>query len=292
MELDGVSERGFQGAVDGCELFERHRFGTEGWGEICSFAGGVDAIGGDTPGAQVIEERLALLLEAGLEEGVEGGGLDVELGETGMDDEPQDGGVDVGRGSEGCGRQREEVVDLGIHLSRCREQAEVARARCRGDAVCHLALHHDDGHAERGVLGEEMQQDVRRNVVGQVANDVGGFAGLQIGAEVSVEDVGFDDLYVGVVAIVEGEFGGEGAVEFDADQALGAFGEDAGNGAVAWADFNHSAVGDVAQGVGDAMARGVIGEEVLSEFGLAGLGHVGLRNGLQGKRIHCYWSID
>ncbi len=115
-----------------------------------------------------------------------------------------------------------------------------------------------------------MQEDVGGDVVGEVADDVELVAEF---GEVAGEDVGFEDLYVGVVAEAEAEFGGEGAVELDGDEASGAGGEDFGDGAVAGTDLDDRALGEVAEGVGDAVAGGVVDEEVLSEFGSARLAH-------------------
>lgn len=49
-------------------------------------------------GAEIVGEGLALLREAGVEEAVEGGGFDGELGEARGEVEAEDGGEDVGRG--------------------------------------------------------------------------------------------------------------------------------------------------------------------------------------------------
>lgn len=138
-----------------------------------------------------------------------------------------------------------------------------------GDAVSHLALHHEDGAAERGGEGgdEEVEEDVGGDVVGEVADDVEVFRLGSEGAEVGLEDVGLVDGDVGLVAEAEGELAGECRVELDGDEAVGAGGEDLGDGAVAGADLDDGAVGEVAEGVDDGVAGAVIGEEVLAEFG-------------------------
>ena len=69
---------------------------------------------------------------------------------------------------------------------------------------------------------------------------------------------------VGVVAKAEGEFAGEGGVELDAVKAAAAGGEEVGDGSVAGADLYDGAVGDVAEGFGDAAAGGFVGEKVLT----------------------------
>ena len=70
-----------------------------------------------------------------------------------------------------------------------------------------------------------------------------------------------------VVAELEGELFGEGWVELDAVKMRGACGEDGGDGAVAGTDLDDGAVVDVAECVGDAVAGGLVGEEVLAELG-------------------------
>ena len=84
------------------------------------------------------------------------------------------------------------------------------------------------------------------------------------GMEVGLEDVGFDDLYIGVVTEAEAQFRDEGTVEFYRDEALGTFGEDGCDGSVAGADLDDGSVGDIAEGICDAMAGCVVGEEVLA----------------------------
>ena len=105
---------------------------------------------------------------------VEAFGVDAELGEAWSEVEAQDGGVDVGRRREGAGREREEVLDVRVDLREGGERAVVADAGRGGDAVGDLALHHEHGAAEEAGArgGEEVEQDVGGDVVGEVADDV------------------------------------------------------------------------------------------------------------------------
>ena len=82
-----------------------------------------------------------------------------------------------------------------------------------------------------------------------------------------MENVGVVDGDAWVVAEFEGEFFGERGVELDAVKVRGACGENTGDGAVAGADLDYSASRDVAECVGDALAGGFVGEEVLAELG-------------------------
>ena len=85
--------------------------------------------------------------------------------------------------------------------------------------------------------------------------------------EVELEDVGVVDGDARIVAEFEAELFGEGRVELDAVKMRGACGEDRGDGAVAGADLDDGARGDVAECVGDAVAGGFVDEEVLAELG-------------------------
>ena len=161
-----------------------------------------------------------------------------------------------------------------MELGGCGEEAVVADAGCGGEAVGDLALHHEDGAGKEVGAGErkEAEEDFGGDVVGKVSDDVGGFAGRDESGEVGCEDVGVEDLDVEVGAEFEAEFGGEGGVELDGDEAAAARGEDGGDGAVAGADLDYGAGGDVAEGIGDCVAGAVVGEEVLAEGGLSGHG--------------------
>jgi hypothetical protein len=159
---------GFQGDGFGAGL------GGDGFGPCCG-----ELVCGVAGVAEVVGEGLALLGEAGAEEAVEAFGVDGQFGEAGGEVEAEDRGVDVGRWVEGAGRQREEVRDLGVELGEGREWAVVADAGCGGDAVGDFALHHQDGAAEQALAGggEEVEEDVGGDVVGEVADDVEGGKG-------------------------------------------------------------------------------------------------------------------
>jgi hypothetical protein len=135
----------------------------------------------------------------------------------------------------------------------------------RGDAVGYLALHHDDSASEQPLssYGEEVQQDVRGDVVWQVADDVYGLAFGELG-EIGLEDVGVVNGDVRIVAEAEGQLAGEGRVELDAVQACAAGSEEVGDGSVAGADFDDGALAYIAEGFGDAEAGVLVDEEVLS----------------------------
>ena len=67
---------------------------------------------------------------------------------------------------------------------RCgREQTVFAATGGRGDAVGDLLLHHKDSAGEISNLREEPEQNVGRNVVGQIADDNEIVARLQRAAQ-------------------------------------------------------------------------------------------------------------
>ena len=76
------------------------------------------------------------------------------------------------------------------------------------------------------------------------------------------------DCDVRVIAEAKGEFACERRIELNAVQPRAAWGKQPGNCAVAGADFNYRALGDIAERVCDANARGFIDEKVLAELGL------------------------
>ncbi len=121
-------------------------------------------------------------------------------------------------------------------------------------------------------MGDEMEQDVGGEVVGQVSDDeelfVGmGFRVVREGGEVDVEDVVLEDFDVGLGGETFAEARGEFAVELDGDEASGAGSEQICDGGLAGADFDDGAMGEIAECVDDGMAGRGAGEEVLAELG-------------------------
>ena len=134
-------------------------------------------IGGKASAAKIFCEGLTLLRKGLVEEAVEGHRFNGEFGEARVEAETKDGGVDFGWRREGFGAKCEEDLRCGMHLRCGREEAEVAAAGWGGDALGDLTLHHEDGggketgRSEGGT--EQMEEDVRGDVVREVADDVG-----------------------------------------------------------------------------------------------------------------------
>lgn len=214
----------------------------EGCRDLCCFV---------TRGAEILREHLALLREGNFQKLNEGGGVvglirrggELQLVEARLHSEAQDCGVDLGRRRESFGRQREEVFDTGIELRGGREQAVVADAGMGSKAVGDLALNHNDGAVDCLVRGEEVEQDVGSDVVGQIADDeqLVRILGAE-GTEVGSENVLLEDFDVGLIGELGTKARGEIAVEFDGDEATSAAGEDLGDGSAAWTDFDNGAM--------------------------------------------------
>jgi hypothetical protein len=174
--------------------------------------------------------------------------------------EADDGAIDLGGRAEGRGLHDEQFFDGAEGLGGDGEIAVVAGAGLGGEAVSDFALDEEDGADEVGAEGEGFFDDGGGDVVGDIAADDGGAEG----GEVGVEDVFFDEFKAGVRGVAEAEGGGEGGVEFDGDEARGAFEEEFGEGAGAGTDFDAEGWGRGAGGVGDALQDGALKEEVLT----------------------------
>ena len=121
--------------------------------------------------ASALKSTAAKCIEAGK-------AIDAELGEARSELKAQYGGINVGLRREGRRRKGKERIHLRIHLRGSGEQPVVANAGRGGDTVRDLALHHQDGTCDEAhrTRGKEFEQDVGGNVVGQIADNVGGLA--------------------------------------------------------------------------------------------------------------------
>ncbi len=240
-------------------------------GDAAGGEGGSDLRGILTGGAEILRQHFALLREAHLkksDEGMDGGGGEVELVETRGHGQAQDGGMNLRRRREGFRGESEEGLDAGVELRGGGEQAVIAGAGAGGDALSDFMLDHHDGAVDDGVRGEEVKEDVGGDVVGEIADDeelavAVGSEGGQIGSQ----NVLLKDFDLRVAGELCAQARSEAAVEFDGDEALGTAGEEAGDGAAAGADFDNGAPGEIAEGVGDGGLGGGADEEILAEFG-------------------------
>ena len=153
------------------------------------------------------------------------------------------------------------------------KRAVVACSWLRGHALGDFALYHHDRPAQEALARrcEQVKQDLRGDVVRQVADDIGCLLASDVIGEqrgqVGLQNVRVMDRDLRLVAEAEGKFPREGWVELDAVQPPAARREQGGDGPMAWTDFDGGALTGVAESVGDADAGGLVDEEVLAEFG-------------------------
>ena len=179
---------------EGCQGFDGQGFGA-GLGSDCGLRqSGGGSSGGYASGAEIVGESLALLREGFAHEGQEAGFVQAEFHEARGNSPAEDGGVHVRRGREGFRRQGKEFFRGAVHLHGHREQAVVARAGRGGDAIGHFALNHQYGPVERGMAGCELEEDLRGDAVGQVAEDEQGLAGGGRGScKIVLQHIPIDD---------------------------------------------------------------------------------------------------
>ena len=87
-------------------------------------------------------------------------------------------------------------------------------------------------------------------------------------AEVELEDVGFDDLNMSLIAKAEPDFGGKRAVEFDCHESTASDCQQVSDSTVAWTHFDDGPVAEVPKRICNGSARALIDEEVLAQLWL------------------------
>jgi hypothetical protein len=176
---------------------------------------------------------------------------------------PQHRRVDSRRRLEGFGRNIEQTLDPIAPLQHHGEPAEVLGPGLGGDAVDDLLLQHEvlvlDGTA--GV--EKMEQDRRRDVVGQVADDAQlstRHRGRQ-GREIDIEHVGLDHVEARGAAEPDGQV----AIELDDGECLAALEQRTGQRAAARPDLDQGLSGTRVDRADDPVDHRSVDEEVLPE---------------------------
>ena len=197
-------------------------------------------------------------------------GIDAELCKPRRKLQPQYSRVDVRRRRE-CGwRQRKKVLDLRIHLRCGRQQTVVANSRSSRDALGNLTLHHQNGTRDQscGARSKELQQNIRSDVVRQVSDHIGGFIVGNQRSEIGLENIAFDNLYLGLIAKPESQFGCERPIKLQRNQPAAPPGENLSDRPVARPNLNHGPLGKIAKSVDNGMTGSVVHKKVLPEFWL------------------------
>src|SRR5450631_1090020 len=121
------------------------------------------------------------------------------------------------------------------------------------------------------MAGSQLEQDLRGDVIGQVAHYSEPFAccGGSF-SKIKVQHVLLDDrdLRIGARRKLRAQLDGEVAVQLDCDYVLRPCGKASGNGASSGSNFDYGAAGDVTERSHDPLDGLRVVEEVLSEFGL------------------------
>ena len=180
--------------------------------------------------------------------------------------QPDDRRVDLRRRPEGARRQRQDARPVREQAEHHRQRAVVAAAGAGEDAVGDLALQHHRGVADPAGgarQGEDAEQDRRRQVVGQVADDAHRAAPRrQHAGVVEGEEVAGDERQRGRDPF--GERRGEVAVDLDGANGDAGRGERPGQRAEAGPDLDEDVVRGHAQ-AGHELGRPGGLEEVLAE---------------------------
>src|SRR5688572_10379441 len=180
--------------------------------------------------------------------------------DPGLPLQTDDGGVDFRGWRERARGHRESPDRRGVILNEHGERTVVFGAGLRPQALGDFLLEHDRDVEDVFARGDEVLQERRGDVVGQVADDVEWCAG-ELG-EIGVECVAFDDF--DVARHGGAQLRDEVAVDFDRDDAARGGSEFTGKGAGSGSDFDNGVTGGDAGKPNDALEDVAIGKEVLA----------------------------
>ena len=121
--------------------------------------------------AQRVADHLAALPERGLHDADEEPLVAVEP-HGGVASQPHDGALDLGRRVEDRLVDREEVLDVVPRLQQHREDAVLLRSGPLGQPHGDLLLDHAHALGHEVTVFEHLEEDLRRDVVGEVADDL------------------------------------------------------------------------------------------------------------------------
>ena len=183
-------------------------------------------------------------------------------------------GADAWHRAERPGRQAQNSGCACPERGHHRKRAVARRARLRGHPVGHFALQHEDGVVDRLLASnaQHLQQDRRRDVVRQIADDPDRAASGSGPGELAHGPRNIDREEIGILNVDRGgrartQLCGETRIDFDPDNTRPGLGERPGQRAAARPDFEKAVVGRWCDGVDDLRDPGRL-EEVLAEVAL------------------------
>ena len=137
-------------------------------------------------GLEGVAHHLAALAEGSLDDGLEEGFVAAE-GLAAVPAQPDDGGLDLGRRGETAGADGEEIFDVIPGLQQDRQDAVGLRAGPFRDALGHFFLDHADDLRDLLPVVQDLEENLRGNVVGEVADD--GKGPLEMLGQLHLEEI-------------------------------------------------------------------------------------------------------
>jgi hypothetical protein len=114
------------------------------------------------------------------------------------------------------------------------------------------------------MLAEEVQQDIRSDVVRQIADHKQLLLKMAQRSQIDGQNILFEYLDILLVGKTPSQILSQFAVEFYGDQPLGCLSKQFRDGRFARADLDDGLIGEVSESFHDADSRIVVGEKVLS----------------------------
>ncbi len=197
-----------------------------------------------------------------------------------MRHQTDDGRVDLGWWVEGPGADVEQVFHAAVVLHHDRQPPPIAAARAGGHALDHFFLQHEVHVANQRCVVQQVENQRRGDVVGQVADNAQAAWWRVEAGEVEFQCVALIQAKARIVAELVLQDGDQVEVEFDHVELCAAAEQTLGNGALAWADLQQAFIFLGANGAQDTVDHPGIMQEVLAEAlarAVLVFGHVRLR---------------
>ncbi len=154
--------------------------------------------------------------------------------------EAQDHGVDFGGGIKIVRAQGEQPLQVEVVLEQDRQDAVIFAAGSGQQALANFLLHHQDHNPDGLFFLQQLEEQGRGDLIGQVADDGQGMIRFPAaGQEIEVEGILGDDLDIGQS---DQDFflndGGQALVQFQGHDLSGGLGQKKGEGTQAGAYFH------------------------------------------------------